>query len=118
MSGIDQPLHQHDHFGNVAGGTRLHVGRQAAERVISAAEGSLVALGDDPPGDLLMRGRVQNLVIDVSDVATLDHLVAVASGGAQPPDQDVEIDARPDMPDMRGSLHGRAAQVQRDLPRN
>src|SRR5699024_1280761 len=54
---------------------------------------------------------VQNLVVDVGDVAHERHVQAVPAG--QPAAQHIEGDAAADVADMRLALHGRPAQVDR-----
>ena len=113
VAAADQPPHECDHLRHVAGRPRLHVRRQAAEHVVGAGERPLVALGDRPPGELLRGGDPQDLVVDVGDVPAERDLVAA---GLQPADEDVEVDAGPDVPDVRRRLHGGTAQVYRHRP--
>src|SRR5690606_20474350 len=103
--------HQFDHFRDVPGGARLHRGRQAAQGVVGLSESAVVAFADLPPLHAFGRGDVENLVVDVGDVAAEDDPVAAVH---QPAAEDVEADARADVPDVRGSLHGGTTQVQRD----
>ena len=109
----DQPVHQGDHLRHVPGGPRLDVRGDAAQHGVRPAERPLVALGHQPPRHALGRGDPEDLVVDVGDVPAERDLV---SAGPQPPGEDVEDHARPDVPDVRGRLHGGAAQVQRHLP--
>src|SRR5690606_39075047 len=108
---VDEPPHQFDHFRDVPGGARLHRGRQAAQGVVGLSESAVVAFADLPPLHAFGRGDVENLVVDVGDVAAEDDPVAAVH---QPAAEDVEADARADVPDVRGSLHGGTTQVQRD----
>ncbi len=114
VAGADQPPHQLDHLRHVPGRPGLGVRRQAAEGVVRAGERALVALGYGPPRNALGAGGPEDLVVDVGHVPDERHLVPARG---QPPDQDVEVDAGPDVADVRGCLNGRPAQVHRRPPR-
>src|SRR4051812_16012251 len=58
-----------------------------------------------------MPSVVQDLVVDIGDVAREDDVVPT---GGQPPAQNVESDGSPKVPDVRGCLHGRPAYVDAD----
>ncbi len=114
MAALDQPPHQGDHLGYVAGGAGLHVRGDAAEHGVGAGERPLVPLGHLPPGHALAVRHPDDLVVDVGDVPAEGDLVPA---GPQPAGEQVEDHARPDVADVRGRLHGGAAQVQRRLSR-
>ena len=113
VAAVDQPPHERDHLRHVAGRPRLHVRRQAAEHLVGAGERPLVALGHGPPGMLLGGGDPQDLVVDIGDVPAERDLVTAR---LQPADEDVEVDAGPDVPDVRRRLHRGATQVYRHCP--
>src|SRR6266542_2403197 len=110
---VDEPLHQRDHLGYVPGGARLDRRRQAAEHVVRPGERTLVAGRDRPPRHPLRGGHPENFVVDVGHVAAERHLQAAV---LEVPPQHVEVDAGPDMPDMRWCLYGRPAQVDTHPP--
>ncbi len=112
---LDQPPDHRDHLGHVASGPRLDVRRQAAERVVRIAERPHVPLGHGPPRHILPLGHLQDLVVDIGDVAAERDLLAA---GPQPPHQDVEVDPGPEMADMRRRLDRGATQVQGHRARN
>src|SRR5579859_5880327 len=103
---LDKPPHQHDHFRDVPGGTRLYVRREAAERLIGPGERALVALSYDPGRHLLLQRFDQDLVIHVSDVPAQGD---PETASPQPAHQHVETDTRPHMTYVRRCLHGGAA---------
>src|SRR5690606_16407952 len=69
VAAVDQAAHQLHHLRDVPGGARLHRRRQAAQRVVGGGEGALVALGHRPPVHVLGAGDVEDLVVDIGDVA-------------------------------------------------
>ncbi len=105
MAALDEPADEGDHFRHVPCRPWLDVRRQAAKRLVGAGECPLIPLGDRPPGDALALGGGQDLVV---------HRVAARP---QPADEHVEVDARPDVADVRRRLDRRATQVQPDIPR-
>src|SRR5699024_3223629 len=64
-----------------------------------------------PPGPTGLGRLVEDLVVDVGDVAHERHVQVVPVG--QPAAQDVEGDAAADVADVRLALHGRPAQIDR-----
>ena len=110
---FDQPLDQLDHLGDVTGGPRLGGWRQDAERVVGGRERPLVGRRPFPPGPVGGGGFVEDLVVDVGDVADEGD---VAAPRAEPAAQDVERDPATHMADVRQSLHGGAAQINGDVP--
>ncbi len=111
VAGVDEPAHQLDHLGHVAGRTRFDGGWQAADRGVRVVEQPVVALPDLPPRRALGLRGSDDLVVDVRDVAAEHHLIAA---GRQPTRQDIERDSRADVTDVGRRLHGRPAQVHRD----
>ncbi len=111
---LDQTAHHRDHLGDVPGGPRLDGRTQAAQRVVTVVEGTLVLVGDLPPrrAELALLG--DDLVVDVGDVPGEGHLVAAVG---EPPLHHVEVEVGPDVPDVWRRLDGSAAQVDRDTTR-
>ncbi len=107
---LHEPLDHRDHLGDVPGRTRLDGRVGAAQRPVRVLERVLVALRDAPRLHALFQGAVDDLVVDVGDVPAERDLVAAV---LEPAARDVEGDAGPDVADVRGSLHGRAAEVDR-----
>src|SRR5947209_18543518 len=114
MTGLDEPSHQDDHLGNVAGGPRLHGRLEAAQDVVRPAEGTLIARRHDPERDAFGRCVIEDLVVDVSDVA---HEVDVIAAVTQPANEDVERDTRPDVAHVWWGLDRGTAQVDRGFTR-
>jgi hypothetical protein len=92
---------------------RLRGRRQDAERVVGCRECALVGRRPFPPGPVGSGGLVEDLVVDVGDVADERD---VAAPRAEPAAQDVERDPAAHMTDVRQSLHGGAAQINGDVP--
>ena len=86
---VDQPLDQLDHLGDVPGGTGLGRRGQHAKRVVRLGEGPLEGGCPLPPRPARVGGLVEDLVVDVGDVADECHVVAL---GGQPAPQHVERD--------------------------
>ena len=97
---VDQPLHQRDHLGDVARGSRLVRGRQAAERVVGPRAGALVLVRPGPPGDAVRLGLREDLVVDVGDVADVGD---VEAADGQPAPQHVESQGGADVADVRAA---------------
>jgi hypothetical protein len=108
-----QPLDQLDHLGNVAGGTRFGRRGQYAEGVVSRGERPLVGGRPLPPRPAGVGRLVEDLVVDVGDVADEGDVETL---GRQPATQYVERDAAADMPDVGQSLDGGPAEVDRGVP--
>ena len=111
---LDQPLHQRDHLGDVAGRPRLVGGRQDAEDVVGAGARALVVVGPGPPRDAVRRRLREDLVVDVGDVADVGD---VEPAGGQPAAQDVEGERGPHVADVRPALDGEPADVDGRLTR-
>ena len=114
VPGVDQPPHQRDHRGDVAGGPRLDGRREAPQDPVGVGEVALVARGHGPPRPALLGRPGEDLVVDVGHVA---HEGDVVARGEQPALQDVEADARADVPDVRRGLDGGPADVDRHASR-
>ena len=112
VAGVDEALDEVDLVGDVAGGARLVGGGLHAEGLVRLGEFAFKAIRPGPPVPAGLGRLVQDLVVDVGDVADVGDLVAAA---AQPADQRVEGDGSAQVADVRGSLHGGAAQVDADL---
>ena len=113
VSGVDEALDEVNLVGDVAGGARLVGGGLHAEGLIRLREFAFEAVGPGPPVPAGFGRLVEDLVVDVGDVAHVGDLVAAA---AQPADQGVEGDGGAQVADVRGALHGGATQVDADLP--
>ena len=114
VAAIDEALHQLHHLGDVPRGARLVRGWEAPEGVVGPGEGALIAHGHHPIGNILVAGVVQDLVVDVGDVAHEGDVVAACR---EPASDYIEGDSAADVSDMRGCLHGGAAEIDADLPR-
>ena len=110
VAALDQPLHERDHVGHVPGGARLVGRRQDAEDVVGAGAGALVLERPGPPRDAVLGGLGEDLVVDVGDVPDVGH---VEAAGRQPAAQHVEGQRGADVADVRRSLHGEPADVDR-----
>ena len=115
MTCVDEPLHEHNHFRNVPGGSGLNRRTGATQHVIRPRKRSFVCRGNGPPRAVLNKRLRDDFVVDVGDVAAEHHVVAACT---QPSAQHVEIDPRPDVTHVWGSLHRRATQVHRRLTRD
>ena len=109
----DQRGDQLDHLGDVAGGAGLVGRRQHVDRRQRLVELAVHVVGEVEPGPALLVGLGQDLVVDVGDVA--DERDVVPAVG-QPAPQHVEVDRRPDVPDVRLRLDGETADVDARLP--
>ncbi len=111
MVAIDEPLHQLDHLRDVPGSAWLVGGRKATEDLIGAAERPLISHGEIPVGNVVMACVVDDLVVNVGDVADERHVVAPHD---EPAAKDVEGDSAADMPHMRRGLDRGPAEVDAD----
>jgi hypothetical protein len=102
---LDQAVHHGDDRVEVLGDARLEIGRGHAEcgQVLVVEVG--VPARDDADVDLLLGGGLVDLVVDVRDVARVQH-ARVAP--AQHPRQHVEHHGGPRVADVRIGVHGRA----------
>src|SRR5215210_3446238 len=85
-------LDQRDHLGDVLGGARLDVGHPYAEHLEPLVEGIRVAAYDLLPGDPLLVGPGDDLVLYVRDVLNERHVVTPAP---QVPGDHVPEEGRP-----------------------
>ena len=85
----DQPLDQRDHLLDVLGGAGLDARRQAAKRGDVGVELRRGALRQLTDRDAFLGGARVDLVVNVGDVARVDHMVR-AVNVAQQPEQHVE----------------------------
>ncbi|CAB4736387.1 unannotated protein [freshwater metagenome] len=114
MVALDEALHQFDHLGDVTGRAGL-IGRgQASEYLVGTTERPLIAHREAPVGDVLVTRIVDDLVVDIGDIANECHVV---SARHEPAAKDIEGDTAPDMTDMGRGLDRRTAQVDADLAR-
>ena len=112
----DQPLDHRPHRVDILRGARLVGRREAAERGDILVELPLRRFRHF--GDRLVerqvwkvaRGARVDLVVDVGDVARVDHMVRPVSV-AEKPEQHVEHDHRPRVADMGEVVDGGAADV-------
>ena len=113
----DQPLDHRPHPVDVLGGARLDGRRQRAERRDVLVELALGRLGH--LRDRLVERQVRkvalgagvDLVVDVGDVARVDHMLR-AVDVAQQAEQHVEHDDRPGVADMGEVVDRRAADIE------
>src|SRR5690625_2064980 len=125
MTGVDEPLNQRVHLGDMAGGTRLVGGPGHPDGGIGGVEDLLEPVGQREPrlvGRVVLGGHeagrvggcglLQDLVVDVGHIAHRGDSVAAV---LQPPGEDVEDDGGADMAHMRCSLDRGPAVVERHL---
>jgi len=116
VAGRDQTLDQRPHLADMLGGARLDGRAQAAERIDVGMELLLGFFGDG--ADRLVQRQIWiflrracvDLVVDVGDVARIDHAVGAVEMPQQP-EQDVEDDDRPRIADMGEIIDGRSAHI-------
>ena len=78
MAALDKALNDRDHLRDTCGGTRFVCRALNAEQVIGGSELCLHAIGQCPPFfDAASFGIVENLVVDIRDVAHQSDLVAL-----------------------------------------
>ena len=107
----DQLFDDRDHLGDMFGGARLHVGRQAAQRRDVLLKDAIGLFGQLADGDAALGGAGVDLVVHVGDVADIfDMFRAVFF--AQKAIQHVEDDQRPRIADMGEVIDGRAADIE------
>ncbi len=112
VTALDQPRDDVLHLRDARRRPGL-VGRgQDAERRVRGRELELDAVRARPPGLVGAGGQVEDLVVDVGDVADeRDAVPAVA----EPATPDVVDQGGPEVPDVRRGLHRRTADVDADL---
>ena len=119
VAGIDQPLGEVDHLGDVLRRPREHVGRQEVEQGRVGVERCFVGVGDLRGRLVLEPGRDQHSVLaaveplvpqmpDVRDVLDVEDRDSVVQH--DPADQ-VGEEERPEVPDMGEPVDRRAAGV-------
>ncbi len=112
----DEPLDHRPHRVDILGGARLVGRRQASESgdvVVKLPQRGFRHLGDRLVERKVWKvagGARVDLVVDVGDVARVDHMVRPISV-AQEPEQDVEHDHRPRVADMGEIVDGRPADI-------
>ena len=113
MASVDNPLHVLDHFRNMPRRMRLQRRRRHAQLIVGPLELALIRRRPLPPGTIVLRGLVQNFVIDISDVPDKRHVKAHVG---QPITQNIESHARTQVANMRRRLHCRTTQIHRRMP--
>ena len=103
-------LDERDHLLDVFGGARLYTRRQAAERRGIGVELRRGLLGQFADRDALLRGARVDLVVDVGDVADVNHVLRPIDV-AQKPEEHVEGHRRPAIADMGEIVDRRAADI-------
>src|SRR5215210_8692756 len=109
VSLLDELLDQRDHLGDVFGGARLDVGHPYAEHLEPLVEGSGVAAHDLLPGDPLLVGPGDDLVLDVRDVLDERDVVTPAP---QVPGDHVPEEGRPRVTYVDVVVDGGTADVE------
>ena len=110
---VDQLADHRDHLVDVVGGVR-GVGRTLeVDRVHPLPPHRLAASGDVLPGPVLAQGTLDDLVLDVGDVRHEAHL---EPRPLEVPAQDVVLERRPAVAEVRRTVHRGPAQVDADLP--
>jgi hypothetical protein len=107
-AGLDEPVDQRDHLGNVTSGTGLDRGRQDAEGGVRFVEGPGLAGRQLPHGGVVVRGIDDDLVVDVGDVLDEGHVV---TRGREPASEYVQRDRSAEVADVGGGLHGGSTDV-------
>ena len=108
MAPGEQPQDHRDHLGHVPGRVRLDRRRQHVQRRHVLVVGGGIALRDHLGRDPLGLGGSHDPVVDVGDVAYVDH-VAVAP--LEQPEQHVEYHGRSGIADVRVIVHGGPAHI-------
>src|SRR5215212_6762827 len=104
-----QLFDQGDHLRDVLGGARLDVGQPYAEHLQPFVEGVRVAVYDLLPGDTLLVGLVDDLVIYVRDVLDERHVVTPAP---QVPGDHIPEQRRPRVANVDVIVDRRTADVE------
>src|SRR5215216_5198997 len=104
-----QLFDQGDHLRDVLGGARLDIGQPYAEHLQPFVEGVRVAVYDLLPGDTLLVGLVDDLVIYVRDVLNERHVVVPAP---QVPGDHIPEQRRPRVTNVNVIVDRRTADVE------
>jgi hypothetical protein len=111
VAALEDPLDERDDARQAAGDAAARRRRQHLHAVVGLRERAGHAGGERPPRLVVVARVVDDLVVDVGDVADEhDPLPALE----QPPVQDVERHGAAQVADVRPGLHGRAADVDAD----
>jgi hypothetical protein len=97
VAALDETLDQLHHLGDVPGGAGFGRRRQHAERVIGRGERTLEGGRPLPPRPARVRGFVEDLVVDIGDVADERHVETLCR---QPAPQHIEGDTTAHVSDM------------------
>ena len=108
----DQLTDHLDHRPDLGGRMRRDRRRGDTQRAHVIEVESLEPLGDHRRLDPLRLGRGDDLVVDVGDVARVDH-VAVGELMLEQPPQRVEHHRRPGVADVRAAINRRPAHIHR-----
>ncbi len=103
-----QPADHRQHLRHVFGGARLAVGALHAERVGIFVHGGDEAVGERADGLAVLDRALDDLVVDVGDVAHVGHVIPRR---AQPALHHVEHHHHPRMPDVTVVVHRHPAHV-------
>ena len=106
VPGIDEPLHERHHLRDMPGGTRFVGRRKAPQNRVCLVELALIAHRDNPVVGVLVLRVVDDLVVDVGDIAHERH---GESGCLEPATKNIEGDAGAHMADVRWRLDRRPA---------
>ena len=110
---VYEPFNKADHISDVAGCARLISGRKDPQGIVGICELILVVVRARPPVLAFCGRSVQDLVVDIGNIAYKYDFVSKLH---QPAADNVKSHTGPEMPDMRGALHCCPAHVHSDLP--
>ena len=113
VAAFHQTLHEGDLVGDMRSGARFKSRRQQPQDVVGLSEFALEPGRPGPPRHPGLGGLVQDLVVNVGDVANVDNVQAFT---AQPTDQGVVGHGGTQVPNVGAALHGGATQVDAHLP--
>ena len=112
IAGFDQPRDHRDHLADMLRRARHECGRQHAQRAHVVKEKPLVARRDDRGIDGFRAGGVDDLVVDVGEVACIKEAVGAIMVPDEPREH-VEDDIGARIANMRAIVDGRAADIHR-----
>ena len=112
---VNQCLHHCDDLRQVLGRARLMVRACHAERLAVLAVGADESLGERGHRLAVLRGALDDLVVDVSDVA---HERDAVTGGREMPSRDVECDQHAGVTEMAVVIDRHATHVHADFARH
>ena len=116
VAGLDKTSDHLDHLGDMLGGVGRDRRLADAQRAHVVPIMALVQLGDRRRINSFRPGRLDDLVVDVGDVAGIDQAVGAVEVTKQARER-VEDDRRAGIADMRPVVDGRTADIHRHATR-